>query len=448
MLRVRATAPSLAVLLRDDRVGARGRDGAARARSLRGTLEGRAYRVWVPTRPAPERPLVVALHGCWQTPEDFALGTRLNDAAERRGLVVVYPAQDALGEPVSLLELVRPDRSRRPPARDGADPRHRAPRAGRARAARSRRVVLGFSAGGVDGREPHLRRARRGGSASARWPAAPIAAPAAPEAAIQCMRGTVRDGAAAAAACAGGGRQAPRLRVSLWHGAARHRRQPGESHRAGGDVRACARRQRRRLTSTERGRRALASTVISARRAGARDVAGAGIGHAWSGGDPRGTHTWPPGPPTTDRMLDFLLSGRAEPCRASAAWRSGCCWAPACWPSPPFRLRATWWGGWILAVAEAGIVGGLADWFAVTAIFRRPLGLPIPHTALIPHNWERMAARVGVMVGGRVLTKEYVREEIARIDLADLLARGAERISRADLETRHPHRRRAGPPSS
>src|SRR4029453_9077477 len=75
------------------------------------------------------------------------------------------------------------------------------------------------------------------------------------------------------------------------------------------------------------------------------------------------------------------------------------------------------------------------DWFAVTAIFRRPLGLPIPHTALIPHNWERMAERVGVMGGGRGLTKDYVREEIARIDFADLLARGAERISRAALDT-------------
>jgi len=99
-----------------------------------------------------------------------------------------------------------------------------------------------------------------------------------------------------------------------------------------------------------------------------------------------------------------------------------------------FPFRETSWGGLLLAMAEAGVVGGLADWFAVTAIFRRPLGLPIPHTALIPHNWELMAARVGVMVGGRVLTKEYVREEIGRIDLADLLARGAERISRADLE--------------
>jgi uncharacterized membrane-anchored protein YjiN (DUF445 family) len=99
-----------------------------------------------------------------------------------------------------------------------------------------------------------------------------------------------------------------------------------------------------------------------------------------------------------------------------------------------FPFRATWWGGWILAIAEAGIVGGLADWFAVTAIFRRPLGLPIPHTGLIPRNWELMASRVGIMVGSRVLTKEYVREEIARIDLADLLARGAERVSRHDLQ--------------
>jgi uncharacterized membrane-anchored protein YjiN (DUF445 family) len=99
-----------------------------------------------------------------------------------------------------------------------------------------------------------------------------------------------------------------------------------------------------------------------------------------------------------------------------------------------FPLRATWWGGWILAIAEAGIVGGLADWFAVTAIFRRPLGLPIPHTALIPANWELMAARVGSMVGSRVLTKEYVAQEIARVDVAALIARAAERLTSHDLD--------------
>jgi uncharacterized membrane-anchored protein YjiN (DUF445 family) len=99
-----------------------------------------------------------------------------------------------------------------------------------------------------------------------------------------------------------------------------------------------------------------------------------------------------------------------------------------------YPLRAAWWGGWILAIAEAGLVGGLADWFAVTAIFRRPLGLPIPHTALIPANWELMAARVGGMVGDRVLTKQFVTEEIGRLDLGEALARAAARFTRADLE--------------
>ena len=99
-----------------------------------------------------------------------------------------------------------------------------------------------------------------------------------------------------------------------------------------------------------------------------------------------------------------------------------------------YPLRTRWWGGFILAIAEAGIVGGLADWFAVTALFRHPLGLPIPHTAIIPANWEMMAQRVGTMVGDRVLTKDYVTHEISRFDIAELLARAAERIKPADLE--------------
>jgi uncharacterized membrane-anchored protein YjiN (DUF445 family) len=99
-----------------------------------------------------------------------------------------------------------------------------------------------------------------------------------------------------------------------------------------------------------------------------------------------------------------------------------------------YPVRATWWGGWILAIAEAGLVGGLADWFAVTAIFRRPLGLPIPHTALIPANWELMASRIGRMVGDRVLTAQFVAEEIGRLDLGEALARAATRLTSADLE--------------
>jgi uncharacterized membrane-anchored protein YjiN (DUF445 family) len=96
--------------------------------------------------------------------------------------------------------------------------------------------------------------------------------------------------------------------------------------------------------------------------------------------------------------------------------------------------RSTWWGGWLVAVGEAGLVGGLADWFAVTALFRRPLGLPIPHTALIPSNWERLATRVGSMVGDRVLAREFLRAEAGRLDLAGPLQRGAAAVGRGDLE--------------
>src|SRR5262245_25422344 len=60
------------------------------------------------------------------------------------------------------------------------------------------------------------------------------------------------------------------------------------------------------------------------------------------------------------------------------------------------------------AASEAGIVGGLADWFAVTALFRRPLGLPIPHTAIVPNNKDRIADALGRFVERNFLTEETV----------------------------------------
>ena len=51
--------------------------------------------------------------------------------------------------------------------------------------------------------------------------------------------------------------------------------------------------------------------------------------------------------------------------------------------------------GFVRAFAEAGLVGGIADWFAVTALFRHPLGLPIPHTAIIPRNKDRIGDDAG-----------------------------------------------------
>ncbi len=59
---------------------------------------------------------------------------------------------------------------------------------------------------------------------------------------------------------------------------------------------------------------------------------------------------------------------------------------------------------WLRAFAEAAMVGALADWYAVTALFRRPLGLPIPHTQIIPQNKDRIAARLGSLTQRQLLT--------------------------------------------
>ena len=68
-------------------------------------------------------------------------------------------------------------------------------------------------------------------------------------------------------------------------------------------------------------------------------------------------------------------------------------------------------GYWMLLVrsgAEAGLIGGVADWFAVTALFRRPLGLPIPHTAIVPRNKERLGRGLGRFVSRNFLDQDVV----------------------------------------
>jgi uncharacterized membrane-anchored protein YjiN (DUF445 family) len=72
-------------------------------------------------------------------------------------------------------------------------------------------------------------------------------------------------------------------------------------------------------------------------------------------------------------------------------------------------------GGWgyLQAAAEASMVGGLADWFAVTALFRRPLGLPIPHTAIIPTKKDQIGEGLAGFVRQYFLTPEIVGERVA-----------------------------------
>jgi uncharacterized membrane-anchored protein YjiN (DUF445 family) len=84
-----------------------------------------------------------------------------------------------------------------------------------------------------------------------------------------------------------------------------------------------------------------------------------------------------------------------------------------------FALSATWrtalpWLNWVYAFAEAATIGALADWFAVTALFRHPLGLPIPHTAIIPRNKNDIGVSIGQFVERHFLTPGNVLRKLER----------------------------------
>jgi uncharacterized membrane-anchored protein YjiN (DUF445 family) len=86
-------------------------------------------------------------------------------------------------------------------------------------------------------------------------------------------------------------------------------------------------------------------------------------------------------------------------------------------------LQPRWpWLGFVAAFAEAATIGGLADWYAVVALFRRPLGLPIPHTAIIPANKNRIADNLGRFIEINFLAPEPVRAKLKEVDFAALVA--------------------------
>ena len=78
--------------------------------------------------------------------------------------------------------------------------------------------------------------------------------------------------------------------------------------------------------------------------------------------------------------------------------------------------------GYVQAGAEAAMVGGIADWFAVTALFRHPLGLPIPHTAVIVERKDQFAATLGQFVQENFLNADVLAERIRSAGLAPRLA--------------------------
>ena len=91
------------------------------------------------------------------------------------------------------------------------------------------------------------------------------------------------------------------------------------------------------------------------------------------------------------------------------------------------RAPASWvWAPYLAAFAEAGMVGACADWFAVVALFRRPLGLPIPHTAVVPENKRRIGAAMGRFITNNFLSPRVAIARLASIDFAGLAARWLE----------------------
>jgi uncharacterized membrane-anchored protein YjiN (DUF445 family) len=88
-----------------------------------------------------------------------------------------------------------------------------------------------------------------------------------------------------------------------------------------------------------------------------------------------------------------------------------------------YFVPPNWWGGLLQAAAKAGFVGGIADWFAVTALFRHPLGIPIPHTAIIPNQRDRLGQALGRFVATHVFTSTEVSNVLARLDLPGIIHR-------------------------
>ena len=90
--------------------------------------------------------------------------------------------------------------------------------------------------------------------------------------------------------------------------------------------------------------------------------------------------------------------------------------------------------GFVAAFAEAAAIGGLADWYAVVALFRHPLGLPIPHTAIIPANQSRIGEKLGEFIERHFLDATAVKARLDQTDFAASIAAWlADRKRRADL---------------
>ena len=87
-------------------------------------------------------------------------------------------------------------------------------------------------------------------------------------------------------------------------------------------------------------------------------------------------------------------------------------------------VKVDWiWIPYVRAFSEAAMVGACADWFAIVALFRRPFGLPIPHTGIVPANKDRIGSALGRFITNNFLTAAAMQQRLARIDALGSLGR-------------------------
>jgi uncharacterized membrane-anchored protein YjiN (DUF445 family) len=95
------------------------------------------------------------------------------------------------------------------------------------------------------------------------------------------------------------------------------------------------------------------------------------------------------------------------------------------------------WVGYVRAAAEAGMVGGIADWFAVTALFRHPFGIPIPHTAIVPMRKDRIGRSLGNFVQNNFLAAGVITQKLKSLSAGDRLADWVNQPENAREVARH-----------
>jgi poly(hydroxyalkanoate) depolymerase family esterase len=271
--------------------------------SYSGASGTRAYKLYVPAnRGKGPRPLVVMLHGCTQSPDDFAAGTRMNAFAERHGVFVAYPEQPASANPQRCWNWFKPEDQRR----DRGEPE--------LLAGITRRIMREHS---IDPTRVYIAGLSAGGAAAAIMAAAypdlyaavgvHSGLPAGAAGDLPSALAAMRQGSRAAPTAGRTGRKVPTI---IFHGDRDTVVNPQNGDQVAVQATAAVTGLRTETQQGEApGRRTYSRTLHTdpSGRALCEHWAIHGAGHAWAGGSPAGSYTDPQGPDATAEMMRFFL---------------------------------------------------------------------------------------------------------------------------------------------